>query len=162
MPMNTLLLLTATLLVALTTGIVYAFAVVVMPGLRALPDKEFLTGFKVMDRVIQDNDPLFLLAWVGGLVSLIAAAALNALAFEGPDRWLLIAALATYLLGVQAPTFLVNVPLNNRLQAIDVQALSPADLKSEREAFEARWVFWNRFRTAFGVMTVVLLLGVLV
>jgi uncharacterized membrane protein len=113
-----------------------------------------------MDRIIQDNDPLFMLVWLGAVVLLIAATAVNAIALEGSDRWLLIVALATYLLGVQAPTITVNIPLNNRLQALDVEALGPADLKSEREAFEARWVFWNRFRTAVGVITVMLLLGV--
>jgi uncharacterized membrane protein len=156
-----LLLLAATVLVALTTGIVYAFAVVVMPGLHTLPDREFLNGFRVMDRVIQDNDPRFLLVWVGALVLLIAAVAVHAPDIGSSDRWLLLAAVTTYVLGVQVPTFAVNVPLNNRLQAVDVAALDRSRLREERNAFEARWVFWNWFRTAFGVVTVVLLLVVL-
>ena len=71
-------------------------------------------------------------------------------------------AVALYVLCVQVPTVAVNVPLNNRLQGVDVEALGPTGLRAERESFEARWVFWNRFRTAFGVITVGLLLGVLV
>jgi uncharacterized membrane protein len=156
-----LLLLAATLLVALTTGIVYAFAVVVMPGLHTLPDREFLNGFRVMDRIIQDNDPRFLLVWVGALVLLIAAVVAHAPYIGGGDDWLLLAALTTYVLGVQVPTFAVNIPLNNRLQTVVVEALDPSRLRGERDAFEARWVFWNWFRTAFGVLTVVLLLVVL-
>jgi len=54
----------------------------------------------------------------------------------------------------------VNVPLNNRPQAVDLETLGPADLKSERETFEAPWIFWNGFRTMFGVITTVLLLWV--
>jgi len=155
-----LLLLAATVLVALATGIVYAFAVVVMPGLRTLPDREFLKGFRAMDRIIQDNDPRFLLVWVGALVLLIAAVVACAPQIGSGDRWLLLAALTTYVLGVQVPTFAVNIPLNNRLQTVDVEVLDRSRLRVERDAFEARWVFWNGFRTAFGVLTVVLLLVV--
>jgi len=162
MPVHTLVLLAATLLVALTTGMVYAFAVVVMPGLRTRPDGEFLAGFKAIDRIIQDNNPLFLLVWVGGLFLVIVAVVLNATVLVGADRWLLFASVATYLLGIQLPTFAVNVPLNNRLQTVDLEALDPAGLASEREAFEAPWIFWNWVRTIFGVVTTVLLLWVVV
>lgn len=161
MPIDSLLLVAATLLVALATGIVFAFAVVVMPGLATLRDREFLTGYKVIDRIIQNNDPLFMIVWVGSVVLLIAAVTLNVTGFEGTDRWLLMGALGLYLLGVQAPTAAINVPLNNRLQAVDLEALDSTELASEREAFEARWVFWNRVRTVFGVVTVVMLLVVL-
>jgi len=162
MPIHTLVLLAATLLVALTTGMVYAFAVVVMPGLQTRPDAEFLSGFKAIDRIIQNNAPLFLLVWVGGFLLVIAAVILNATVLVGADRWLLVASVATYLLGVQLPTFVVNVPLNNRLQGVDLEALDPAGLSSEREAFEAPWIFWNWVRTVFGVMTTGLLLWVAV
>ena len=50
-------------------GVVFAFAVVVMPGIRTLPDADFLRAFQVIDRVIQDNQPLFLLVWVGSIVA---------------------------------------------------------------------------------------------
>jgi uncharacterized membrane protein len=162
MPVHTLVLLAATLLVALTTGLVYAFAVVVMPGLATRPDKEFLAGFKAIDRIIQDNAPLFLLVWVGGIVLFIAAVVLNAGALVGADRWLLFASAATYLLGVQLPTFVMNVPLNNRLQAVDLESLDRAGLTSEREAFEAPWIFWNWFRTVSGAMTTAGLLWIVV
>jgi len=53
-----------------------------------------------MDRIIQDNTPLFLLVWVGSVFLMIAAAFLNAPVVVGVDRWLLFASVATYLLGV--------------------------------------------------------------
>jgi len=52
-------LIVATFLCTLVTGFVFAFAVVVMPGLRTLNDGEFLRAFQVMDRVIQNNQPVF-------------------------------------------------------------------------------------------------------
>ncbi|MEM8601048.1 MAG: DUF1772 domain-containing protein [Bacteroidota bacterium] len=162
MELSLLSLLAATLFVGLATGLVFTFAVVVMPGLRSLPDGDFLRAFQVMDRIIQDNDPRFLLVWVGSVLSLVAAAFVQAPILDGVPRALLFAALALYLLGVQLPTFLVNVPLNNRLQALDLATLDGEALAAARAKFEARWVFWNAFRTGCGLLTTALLLAVLV
>ncbi len=160
MPINTLLLIAATLLCGLTTGLVFAFTVVVMPGIRMLPDREFLGAFKAIDRIIQNNDPLFLLAWVGSVILLIAAGVMNVTVLSGLHRLLLIGAVVSYLLGVQLPTFVVNVPLNNRLQVIELSALDAAALQMARETFESRWIYWNAFRTVFGLLTTALLLAV--
>ena len=53
-------LIVATLLCSLVAGLVFAFAVVVMPGIKDLKDGEFIRAFQVMDRVIQNNQPLFM------------------------------------------------------------------------------------------------------
>ncbi len=161
MPIHTLLLIAATLLCGLTTGLVFAFTAVVMPGIRTLPDREFLSAFKAIDRIIQNNDPLFLLAWVGSVILLIAAGVMNVAVLSGIPRLLLVGAVGSYLLGVQLPTFAVNVPLNNRLQAIELPALDTAALQKAREAFESRWIYWNAFRTVFGLLTTALLLALL-
>ncbi len=161
MPIHDLLLLTATLLCGLTTGLVFAFTVVIMPGLRTLPDRDFLRAFKAMDRIIQNNDPLFVLAWAGSVVVLIAAGIMNFSVLAGTARLLLIGAVAAYLLGVQLPTFVVNVPLNNQLQATELDTLDAAGLQQARTAFEPRWVFWNAFRTVVGLLTTILLIAVL-
>ncbi|MEM9998413.1 MAG: DUF1772 domain-containing protein [Bacteroidota bacterium] len=161
MTFPTLLLLAATLLVGVTTGLVFAFTVVVMPGLRTLGDRDFLRAFQAMDRIIQDNDPRFLLVWAGSVVLLIAAAVVHVPALSGVPRALLLGAVALYLLGVQLPTGLVNVPLNNQLQAQNLDAFDSTELAAARTRFEARWVFWNAFRTICGLVTTGLLLTVL-
>ncbi len=161
MPIHDLLLITATLLCGLTTGLVFAFMVVIMPGIRTLPDREFLRAFKVMDRIIQNNDPLFLLAWAGSVVALVAAGIMNFSVQAGTPRLLLIGAVAVYLLGVQLPTVVVNVPLNNQLQATELDTLDAVGLQQARAAFEPRWVFWNTFRTMVGLLTTILLLAVM-
>lgn len=160
MPIGTLLLLAATLLCGLTTGLVFAFTVVVMPGIRTLPDREFLGAFRAIDRIIQDNDPLFLLMWVGSVVLTLAAAVVNAAELAGMHQLLLVGAVATYLLGVQLPTLVVNVPLNNQLQAIELPTLDTAALQAARQTFESRWIYWNAVRTVAGLATTVLLLVV--
>jgi uncharacterized membrane protein len=68
-------LVVSTLLVSLVAGLVFAYAVVAMPGLAVLGDREFLRASKVTDRVIQDNQPLFMVVWIGSAVALVATRA---------------------------------------------------------------------------------------
>ena len=152
-------ILMAVFLCALTTGLVYTFAVVVMPGIKTLPDYDFLSAFKVMDRVIQQNDPRFIVVWVGSVLALIIACILGFGALDGIQRLMLIAVTLIYVLGVQAPTFTINIPMNNRLQALELETLTPAELQAERAAFEGRWNYWNAFRTIVaGISTLTLIL----
>jgi len=151
-------LLAAAFLCALTAGLLFAFAVVVMPGIRDLPDRDFLRAFKGMDRVIQHNEPRFLLVWVGSVLSLVVALLTGIGALAGAERLMLIGAAAVYLLCVQLPTIVVNIPLNNRLQALDLDALDAAALRAARNAFEERWTRWNAFRTVFAGLSAFALL----
>ena len=162
MSMSLLALMTATVLCSFTAGLTFTFAVVVMPGIGALPDREYLRAFQVMDRVIQDNDPWFMLVWVGSVLALVLALILNLGDLAGVDRALLLAAAVAYLVGVQLPTVAVNVPLNNALQAHDLERLDPSAAQQARVAFEARWNRWNRFRTVLACTSVMLLVALLV
>lgn len=155
-------LILATFFCALVAGFLFAFAVVAMPGLGRLEDREFLRAFQVMDRVIQDIHPVFMVVWVGSVVLLIAAAALGFARLDGAGLVLLLSATLVYVLGVQVPTAAVNIPLNNRLQAVDVDALGEPDRRAARAAFEPRWNRWNRVRTVFASVAAALLLFLLV
>lgn len=148
----------ATFLCALVTGLLLAFAIVVMPGLKTLDDGGFLRAFQVIDGVIQNNQPVFVLVWVGSVVLLIVAVVIGFGAVSGLERALLFAAATLYLLGVQLPTAAVNVPLNNRLQSLTVESLDDAGRRSAREAFEPRWNRWNVVRTLIAGVAVLLLL----
>lgn len=143
---------------SLVAGFLFAFAVVVMPGLSALDDREFLRAFQATDRIIQRNHPLFLLVWVGSVGALIAATALGIGQLEGSARLLLGAALVLYLLGVQLPTVAINIPMNNAIQALDVDTLSDAERASARRDFESRWNRWNVIRAVLASVVAVLLI----
>ncbi len=151
-------LILATILCSLVAGFLFAFAVVVMPGIRNLNDREFIRAFQVMDRVIQNNQPIFMLVWVGSVVALVTSAALGIGQLDGAGRLLMIFAALAYLLGVQLPTFTINVPLNNKLQTLDVEAMNETTQKAARKDFEPRWILWNSIRTAFASLTSVLLI----
>lgn len=151
-------LILATLLVSLVAGLVFAFAVVAMPGLGTLEDREFLRAFQVMDRVIQNNQPVFMVVWVGSVVALVASGLLAIWQVDGTERVLVLVATALYLFGVQLPTVTINIPLNNRLQALDVDTVDHPTHRSARDAFEARWNRWNSIRATLACTTAVLLL----
>lgn len=154
-------LLTAAFSCALVGGILFAFAVVVMPGISALDDREFLRAFQVIDAVIQRGSPLFFLVWLGSAVAVCAAAMLGLRFAAGAERVLLVVAAIVYVVGVQLPTITINVPMNNAVQRLDVAATTPAAAREARLVFESRWNRWNLVRlwVALGV-TVVLLVVV--
>jgi uncharacterized membrane protein len=156
-----LVLLLAALLCSLVAGFLLAFAIVVMPGIARLDDSAFLRAFQVIDRIIQNNQPLFMFVWVGSVLALMAAAVLGLWQLSGTDRVLVIAAALLYFLGVQLPTAAINIPLNNELQRLDLDAASEAARERARSGFEPRWNRWNGIRTACSILTSILLLVLL-
>lgn len=153
-----ILLILATFLCSLVAGFLFAFAVVVMPGIRTLNARDFIRAFQVMDRVIQNNQPIFVLVWIGSAVALLVAVVFGFGQLDGTGRLLISVAAAIYLLGVQLPTVIVNVPLNNRLQAFDVDATDETARKAARADFESRWNRWNSIRTVLACLASLLLL----
>ena len=112
--------------------------------------------------MIQRGSPVFGLVWAGSVVAVLAGVAMAVGQVSGADRVLLGLAAAGYLLGVQLPTLVVNVPLNNELQALDIGAADDASRRSARERFESRWNRWNAIRTVVGVLVSAMLLAVLI
>ncbi|NJK99198.1 MAG: DUF1772 domain-containing protein [Spirulinaceae cyanobacterium SM2_1_0] len=149
----------ATLLCSLVAGFVLAFAIVVMPGIRNLDDHDFLQAFKAIDRVIQNNQPIFSLVWLGSILGLVAAALIGMVQFDGVNRLLIGTAAAIYLLGVQLPIFTINVPLNNQLQMQKLDAMTDLALREVRVNFEPRWIQWNSIRTILAILTSALLIS---
>jgi uncharacterized membrane protein len=152
------LLVVATFLCSLVAGFLFAFAVVVMPGIKTLDDASFIRAFQVIDRVIQNNQPLFMLVWVGSALAIVAAAVVGFSALSGIDLALLLGAALVYILCVQVPTMAVNVPLNNALKRLDVSAMPNDAHTRARSEFESRWNQWNAIRTACACVTSLLLL----
>ena len=59
----------------------------------------------------------------------------------------MIFAVVSYLLGVQLPTAAINIPLNNKLQTMDIDAMDEAARREPRDEFEPRWSRWNQLST---------------
>ena len=151
-------LILATFLCSLVAGFLFAFALVVMPGIKRLNDWEFIRAFQVVDGIIQNNQPIFVLVWVGSVVLLLTSAVLGIGQLDGTERLLIIFPTLLYLLGVQLPTFTVNVPLNNKLQTLEPDIMDEAKQKLARQEFEPRWNLWNSIRTTLASLTSALLM----
>ena len=145
------LLLTSTLLCALVAGFVFTYAVIVMPGLAKLADKEFIRAFQVTDEVIQNNQPIFMIVWVGSVISVISTLIVSLMGPYPVETVLVIIAGFVYLLGVQGLTILVHLPLNRRIQTVNVEERDASALREERLLFEARWIRFNWIRTLIGL-----------
>ena len=105
---------------ALATGFILTYAVVVMPGLSKLEDKEFIKAFQVTDGVIQNNQPIFILIWVGSIISVLCTIIVSILSLGILEAWLIILTSLIYLLGVQGITISIHLPLNKHIQNIDI------------------------------------------
>jgi uncharacterized membrane protein len=151
-------LIVATFLCSLVAGFLFAFAVVVMPGIRGLNHRGFIKAFQVMDDVIQNNQPIFMVVWLGSVITLIFAAVLGLQHLNVTERWVLIFTALVYLVGVQLPTFAVNIPLNNRLQSLDVDAMDELAKNTARREFEERWNRWNIIRAVLSCLVSALLI----
>ena len=154
-------LIVSTLLCSLVAGFVFAFSVVVMPGIGELNSKEFIQAFQKIDGIIQKGQPVFAVVWIGSALTLVVAVALGMGSLDATGRWLLIVSTLVYFLGVQLPTFAINIPLNNRLQSLDVDAMDEHAQQAARAAFEQRWNRWNVIRTVVSCVVTLLLLVLL-
>lgn len=148
----------ATFLCSLVAGFLFAFSLVAMPGIKSLNDREFIRAFQVMDRIIQNNQPIFMLVWVGSVVALVTSAVLGIGQLDGAECLLIIFAALAYLFGVQLPTVTINIPLNNKLHTLDVDAMNETTQQAARRDFEPRWNQWNSIRTVFASLASALLI----
>ena len=154
---QTALILSA-FLCSLVAGFLFAYAIVVMPGIKNLNDREFIRTFQVTDRIIQNNNPIFMLVWVGSAIAIIVSALYGIGRLHGVDLFLLALASLAYVLGVQLSTIAIHLPLNNKLQTLDVDAMKESDIKVARNDFETRWNTSNSIRTALSICVSVLLM----
>ena len=154
---QTVLILSA-FLCSLVAGFLFAYAIVIMPGIKNLDDKDFIRAFQTTDRVIQNNQPIFILVWVGSAIAVIVSAVLGFWRLQGLDFFLLVLATLAYIFGVQLLTIVIHLPLNNRLQTLGVDTMNEADLKIARSEFEPRWNKSNLIRTVISSCVSVLLI----
>ena len=127
---------------SLAGGFIFTYAIVVMPGLSKLNDKDYLRAFQVTDAVIQNKQPLFMFTWIGSIVAMLTTILVSLVSVGLPETWLILLIGVTYLLGVQGITVAIHIPLNNHIQKLKIEELNDETLANERLKFEARWIFF--------------------
>jgi uncharacterized membrane protein len=152
-----LLFLVTALTTGLTAGIFLTWSCSVIPGLGRLSDFNYLSAMQSINRTIQN--PVFFSCFFGAAI-LMPIAVFRSYAGAWMPQWLCLAtATGVYLVGVLGVTIFGNVPLNEALDTLRIDAASPQTLSDYRAAFENAWNRLNHVRTVAGVAAFVLLLA---
>lgn len=146
---------------SLVSGFIFTYAIVVMPGLSNLNNKDFLRAFQVTDAVIQNKQPLFMFIWIGSIVSILTTILVSLVNIGLSKAWPIVLIGIVYLLVVQGITITIHIPLNNHIQNIKIEKLNEKPITDERINFEKRWNFFNYIRTAVAISTTFSLLIIL-
>ena len=124
----------------LMAGLFFAFSTAVMPALRRVRPTQGAEAMQQVNRVIQN--PLFLLVFIGtGLVCLLLVIGAP---FSGRPGtvWIVVGGLL-YIVGSIGLTAVVNVPMNNRLDAANPLTDQGAAIWAD---YLNRWTAWNHVR----------------
>ena len=142
--------LAAVLLTGVMTGVFFAFAISVMPGLNTVPPRSAVAAMQAINRKIQNA--IFFLALFGAPVAALAAGA----CYVGLDAALPAAAMfasaAFYLIGAMGPTIGINVPLNRKLD----RGVTPSDEEAATRLwteFSGPWSRANVVRACFSAIS---------
>ena len=149
-----IVLVAAAVTTGLSAGLLWGWAVSVMPALRGAPDRLFVEFLQRANRAILNG--WFYLCFVGAVVLTALAVVLAFLDGRAGLIVPVVLALVLYLATVGI-TQRINIPLNNRMDAADPER--PGDVRAE---FERPWTRWNVVRSLTGAAAVAALCWALV
>lgn len=146
--------ITAILLAGLVAGLFYAYECSVTGGLGKLPDREYLTAFQSINKVILN--PYFFASFMGCVFVLPLASWLSYHAGAHVSFYFMLSATVVYLVGVFGVTVVSNVPLNEALANFNVDTSSAEEIRSLRDRFESPWNKYNLIRTVAAIASFLL------
>ncbi|MFD2725692.1 anthrone oxygenase family protein [Hyunsoonleella rubra] len=152
--MKTALIFTTVLLNALSSGFFFTWSVSVILGTKKVGNLTYLETMQNINKEILN--PIFFIVFFGSLISLIIVTCLE---FNNkPLFWLTLASTIIYLVGTFGVTAFGNVPLNNALEALNINSLSVLELENFRTNYENTWNWYHNIRTVSGLISFILLL----
>ena len=149
-------LLAAAFTTALIAGLFYAYSCSVNAGLGRLPDTGYLAAMQAINREILN--PLFFMSFMGTLILLPLATWLQYGQPVSLRFYLLLAATLVYGIGTFGVTIIGNVPMNNALDAFNIQAASAEEISQHRALFEKPWNKLHSIRTIANAIALILVL----
>ncbi len=142
------------ILTGLSAGFFYSWQVSVIQGTLKVSDAHYLFTMQSINKEILN--PAFFLVFFGSLIAMIISSFMTF--GSGSTFWLVLAALAVYFLGTFVVTAAGNVPLNDQLEALNLRQLSAAQMAEFRTMYELKWNRLHFIRTAFSVISFILIL----
>lgn len=141
-------------LTALIAGLFYAWSVSITLGLLRVSDAEYVSVMQSTNRAIQN--PIFFAAFFGAQILLPVC--LYLFYGNGARFWLLVGAFVIYTIGVTGVTIFGNVPLNNRLDRLEMQTASAREISDARKNHETVWNNLNTVRTVSSTLAITLVI----
>jgi uncharacterized membrane protein len=137
-------------------GLFYAFSTFVMKGLDRTAPAEAITAMRGINAEAQANPP-FLALFLGSALLALGVGIAAAVRLAQPGSGYVLAGAALGLVAFIV-TMAFNVPLNNRLDALDPNGSSAADALRDWQAYLGPWTTWNHVRTVAPLAGSVLML----
>ena len=143
------------LFTGLTAGLCFTWCNAVTPGIGRLDNIGFLKAFQAMNRAIINGQ--FMVVFMGPTILIF----LNAYLFRDNNTvfWLFLVAAILFFIGIGLVTVFGNVPLNEILDASNLEVLSKIELQELRDKFEQPWNRWHTIRTASSIFSFLLLIA---
>ena len=146
----------AILITGLSAGFFYAWEVSVIPGTKQISDRSYLETMQSINRAILN--PAFFIIFFGSLLFLLVSGYMQYKAAINLSFWFMVGATLTYLIGTFGVTVFGNIPLNDLLDALNLNDLNSEALNNTRTSYEGKWNQWHSIRTVFSVLAFVLCL----
>ena len=140
----------------LMAGLFFIFSNTVMPALGKLRPHEGIVAMQSINRVILN--PLFFIVFFGTAAGSLLLIVSTIWRWSQLESIYLLCGSGLYLVGVMFITMRFNVPMNNRLDALE-----PKNPNSEPywKAYLIRWTRWNHIRSVASLLgTAALILGI--
>ncbi len=150
---KSIVLFGAVVLTGLSAGFFYAWSVSVIPGTKKVDGSAYLETMQSINRAILN--PAFFLIFFGSLIFLSIGSAFQFNAGK-TTFWFMLMASILYLVGTVGVTGLGNVPLNNKLDALNLNEMSPPKQLEFRNYYESKWNRLHLIRTIFAVLSFLL------
>lgn len=153
--MNSIILVITTVFSGLMAGLFYAWSISVTPGLAKVDNLSYLQAFQSMNRAILN--PSFFVIFFGLVIFLPMLSYSSFRDSIGNQYWYVILATIIYFIGIMGVTIGGNVPLNNALEMLQIESMTPEEMDIFRKGFESKWNRLNLIRTISSTLTFLLL-----
>lgn len=136
--------------VALVGGALFGFSAFIMAALARVPDAQGIRAMQQINKTV--FTPWFMVPFFGTAVLGVAAVVLGLLNTDRGWWFPMASAGGLYALGVFVVTATGNVPLNNRLAAVDADDPRAAELWRR---YLVVWTRWNHVRVVASVLALI-------